>query len=227
MRTTAIDDLQTVLTRELTYGILPKGSRDPQPSASKTAGNVYQYDFQKESILESQHFPYSWVRGAILIRINSLIRARSAVRPVIVERLRDMLLHDLIPMIPLRGSISASGDLSPLAYVGGVIQGKSSIRLLPKDGQQELYADTGLRAVGLSPIRLGPKEGLAIVNGTAMSAAAGALAIHDTTQLVFLAQILTAMSVEALAGNPESFDPLFARTRPHPGQVCITRSHLR
>lgn len=130
-----------------------------------------------------------------------------------------------MPMIPLRGSISASGDLSPLAYIAATIQGKPSLRVMSKNNQS-LYADVAFMKAGLEPVKLQAKEGLAIVNGTAISAAASVLAIHDTNGLALLAQILTAMSVEALSGTDESFHPFFAEVRPHPGQVCKSNSIL-
>lgn len=122
-------------------------------------------------------------------------------------------------MIPLRGSISASGDLSPLAYISGAIQGKSTIRVLRPNQKQDVYADEALAEAGLEPVSLMAKEGLAIVNGTAISTAAATLVLHDTNQLAFLSQILTAMSVEALLGSAESFDEFFGKVRPHPGQI--------
>ena len=126
-------------------------------------------------------------------------------------------------MVPLRDRISASDDLSPLAYVAGTIQGKPTIRLLPK-GSQSPRTDLAFNDIGLEPVILQAKEGLAVMNGTATSAGAAAVALHDTHTLVVLAQILTAMSVEALRGTMESFDPFFAKARPHAGQVCSPMS---
>lgn len=111
-------------------------------------------------------------------------------------------------MIPLRGSISASGDLSPLSYIGSSIQGKPSTRLLSRNYHEHVYADTAFAAKTLEPVTLRAMEGLAIVNGTAVSAAIRALALHDTHGLAVLAQMLTAMSVEALTGSAESFHPI-------------------
>jgi phenylalanine ammonia-lyase len=121
-------------------------------------------------------------------------------------------------MIPLRGSISASGDLSPLSYVCGAIQGKPTIRVMSLD-ERSIYADMAFLNANLEPVEIRAKEGLAITNGTAVSAAAAALALHDTHTLAVLAQVLTAMSVEALNGTTESFHPFFSQVRPHPGQV--------
>jgi phenylalanine ammonia-lyase len=94
----------------------------------------------------------------------------------VVQRLGDLLTHDIIPVVPLRGSISASGDLSPLSYIGGVIQGKPTIRIHAK-GFRDLFADQTFAHTGVSPVVLDAKEGLAIVNGTAVSAASGVPAL--------------------------------------------------
>lgn len=158
----------------------------------------------------------------MLIRINSLVSGYSSVRPVVVQRMCDLLNLGITPQVPLRGSISASGDLSPLSYLSGAIQGKSTINVWTRSlegGSTLVTAAQALTDNGLSPIQLGPKEGLAIVNGTAISAGAAALAMHEAHHLAVLAQVMTAMSVEALSGTDESFDPLFAKLRPHPSQI--------
>lgn len=164
------------------------------------------------------YLPWSWVRAAILIRMNSLLSGVSSARPVVVERMQDLLKHDIIPMIPLRGSISASGDLSPLSYICGAIQGKPTVRILSRD-HEHIYADMAFAKAGLEPLELQAKEGLAMTNGTAISTAAAVLALHDTHGLAVMAQLLTAMSVEALNGTAESFHPFLAEVRPHSGQV--------
>lgn len=178
----------------------------------------HQHDLSLDVGTELSYLPRSWVRAAILVRINSLISGCSAVRPVVAERMQDLLRHDIVPMIPLRGSISASGDLSPLSYISGAIQGKSTIRVLSRD-HRDMYADTALHNAGMEPVEIQAKEGLAVTNGTAISAAAAALVLHDTHSLAIVAQVLTAMSVEALNGTTESFHPFFSEVRPHPGQV--------
>lgn len=218
VRNKETEQLQRVLIRELHYGILPPGARDRSILVEESVFR-HRYDSSLERSSELTYLPRTWTRAAILIRINSLIKGCSGIRPMVVERLQDLLKHDIIPMIPLRGSISASGDLSPLSYIGGAIQGKPTIRIL-SDEPQDLYADQALSSAGLLPLTLQAKEGLAIVNGTAISTAAGALILHDAHGLAVLSQILTAMSVEALNGTVESFHPFFGEARPHPGQVC-------
>ena len=238
-RNSHVNQLQQTLIRELHYGILP----DPRPTAKSVlldVGGLDDYQPGGTSIRErlvpvyenglplddpttATCMPESWVRAAILIRINSLVSGRSGVREVVVERMIDLLECGIIPQIPLRGSISASGDLSPLSYVGGVLQGKPTLTVWADDpqtgGRRITTARQAFAEKSLEPIMLKAKEGLAIVNGTAISCAVGALAIFEAQNLAVLSQVLTAMSVEALKGSIESFDPLFAALRPHPGQI--------
>lgn len=221
MRTKKVVELQRVLIRELHYGVLPHGPRDHHTAPLDAPWLNYQHDLLLDGNDSSNYLPWSWTRAAILIRINSLVSGCSAVRPVIVERMQDLLRHNIIPMIPMRGSISASGDLSPLSYITGAIQGKPTIRIL-SSGPEAIYADTAFANANLQPVTIQAKEGLAMTNGTAVSAASAALALHDTHGLAVMAQILTAMTVEGLNGTVESFDPFFAQSRPHPGQVSFS-----
>lgn len=164
MRTKRVAELQQALVRELHYGVLPRGRRDHQTSSQESSLSKYRHDVlidgNGDGDGDGLYLPHSWTRASILIRINSLISGCSAVRPVIVERMRDLLHHDIMPMVPVRGSISASGDLSPLSYICGAIQGKSTIRILTRNVEQ-LYADMALADAGLEPVELQAKEGLA------------------------------------------------------------------
>ena len=165
--------------------------------------------------------PEAWVRSTLAIRSNSLAHGNSGVRSVLVDSLIYILNNNIIPVIHLRGSISASGDLIPLSYIAGALQGSPGVqvRVDGHEGRQQVGADVALSNYFKAPLRLGPKEGLAIVNGTAASAGVGALALHDAHGLIILSQLLTAMGVEAVCGSAESFDPYFAHCRPHPGQA--------
>ncbi|KAJ8132043.1 hypothetical protein O1611_g1578 [Lasiodiplodia mahajangana] len=167
--------------------------------------------------------PESWARAAMLVRLNSLSRGASGIRLCVAETLLELLNNDIVPRIPVRGSISASGDLSPLSYIGAAMQGKQSVTVFsgPRDGSKRMVvrADVALASAGITPIDIQAKEGLAIVNGTAVSAGIASLAVHECLCLASLSQVLTAMSVEALLGTDESFDPFIAQTRPHLGQL--------
>ena len=173
--------------------------------------------------------PESWARASMIIRLNSLSSGASGIRVDIAESLVNLLNKDVVPRIPVRGSISASGDLSALAWIGAVMQGKSSATAFagPRDvdgARRVTRADVALEEAGIAPISLHAKEGLAIVNGTAVSAGVAALAEHESLNLAALSQVLTAMSVEALRGSDESFEPFIAQVRPHPGQVDSARN---
>jgi len=232
-RTRRIEELQRTLIRELHYGILATPPAEGSPvyaRVDKTAGQeadivalLTQEALPNDDPVAATCMPEAWVRASILVRINSLASGHSGVRPVLVKGVIDLLRRDIVPRIPLRGSISASGDLSPLSYIGGTLQGKRTLTVLVGDrstGHRRIVtADVALAESSIDPIKLGPKEGLSIVNGTAVSTGVGALAIHDANGLAVLSQVLTAMSVEALCGTNESFDPFFAMVRPHPGQI--------
>lgn len=160
--------------------------------------------------------PSEWIKGTILVRANSVSRGHSAVTIAAIESLLKLLREDLTPVVPLRGTISASGDLMPLAYVVGAIEGSPEITL--RSGCRTLSAEEALKEIGAKAITLGPKEGLGLVNGTAASAALASLALYEAHQLALLAQINTALAVEALRGSCESFHPFIADARPHHGQ---------
>lgn len=154
----------------------------------------------------------------MLTRVNSIIRGHSGVRVIVAETIMTLLRHNITPVVPLRGSISASGDLSPLSYIAGVIEGNPDIFVRVAD-KGVFTAEEALRAAGITPITLQAKEGLGLLNGTAFSAATAALALHQAQEVALLSQVMTAMAVEALRGSAESFWPQIARMRPHLGQI--------
>ena len=215
--------------RGLHYGILaqqkqPKSENDMDDVASLLAGTALPLN----DPIVSTAMPEAWIRASMLIRLNSLASGVSGVKGSTIETLAQLLEKDVVPMIPLRGSISASGDLSPLSYLGGLMQGKPSITAWTGSkslGQRRIErADRVLAELSIVPVKLGAKEGLAIVNGTAISAGVGALAMHEAHFQAALSQLLTAMTVETLCGTDESFDPFFAQVRPHPGQAESARN---
>jgi len=215
-RSDAVDSLQQRLFTLLMAGITSTGGSDI--NVSTVSGTTC--------------MPEAWVRASIVVRLNSLAAGASGVRIQITDRLSEMLNHDIVPLVPIRGSISASGDLGPLAYIGGVLQGKKYVSAFvgprgPQGERKLLRADVALAQANLSPLSVQAKEGLAIVNGTAVSAGVAALAAYECTNLAALSQVLTAMSVEALCGTDESFDPFIAHVRPHPGQTDSARNIFR
>ncbi|KAL0956508.1 hypothetical protein HGRIS_002649 [Hohenbuehelia grisea] len=172
----------------------------------------------------STAMPEAWVRGAMLIRMNSLIRGHSGVRWELIEKLHEILEANITPVVPLRGSISASGDLSPLSYIAGTIMGNPSLRVYDGPaafGAREMFSSVkALSAHNIEPLPLASKEHLGILNGTAFSASVAALALNEAVHLAMLSQVCTAMGTEALLGTRGNYEPfIHATARPHPGQV--------
>ncbi len=148
----------------------------------------------KDDSKPENSMPSSWVRGAIVVRCNSNLRGHSAVSLPVLKAITDLLKHNLHPVVPLRGSVSSSGDLMPLSYIAGSIEGNPDI-LIERDGKV-LPAPQALAEAGLKPIKLGPKEGLGLVNGTSSSAALGAIVMTSAHRLALLTQALTGLAVE-------------------------------
>lgn len=161
-------------------------------------------------------YPRDVARAMMLLRANSLARGHSGVRVATLELLVELLNRGVTPVIPEKGSLGASGDLAPLAHMALVLVGEGEAWY----GAERLPAAEALRRAGLAPLpSLGPKEGLALINGTQAMAALGSLAAHDARILLKTADIAAALTVEALRGIVDAFDPRLHRLRPHPGQV--------
>ena len=173
-------------------------------------------------LLPSHAMPQPWVKGTMLVRCNSIARGHSAVSFHVIETIISLLQNNLTPVIPLRGTISASGDLSPLSYVAGTVTGNPDIYVRTPSGT--VSAQQALQEIKIAPITLGPKEGLGLMNGTATSAAAGSLALYETHHLAVLSQLLSAMALEALLGTAENYDSFIAEVRPHRGQMESARN---
>ncbi|HWE32353.1 MAG TPA: aromatic amino acid ammonia-lyase [Solirubrobacteraceae bacterium] len=159
--------------------------------------------------------PLEVVRAAIAIRISGLLRGHSGVRPIVLERVVELLNAGYVPRVPATGSLGASGDLAPSAHA-----------FLPLVGEGEVYDSDGalvgggdaLRAVGLEPLSLEGKEGLALINGTHFMTAVGVLLSARVAALLDGLDLIAAMTVDALRGAPAAFDVRVHRLRPLPGQ---------
>ncbi|MEU2711956.1 aromatic amino acid ammonia-lyase [Streptomyces sp. NPDC007205] len=154
-------------------------------------------------------------RATMLIRANALAKGVSGVRPELVSSLLDCLDRDILPLIPERGSVGASGDLVPLCYLAAALIGEG--RVLHRGSVRP--ASAALRDEGIAPVRLAPKEGIALINGTSFAAAYAVLAAWDARELAFVAELATAMTLEALRGNASALHPFVHAGKPHPGQV--------
>ena len=157
------------------------------------------------------------VRLMMVLKAIGLGRGHSGVRRTVVERILALVEANALPVVPSQGSVGASGDLAPLAHMSSVLIGEGEIAL----GGEVLPAGEGLTRLGLEPLTLGPKEGLALINGTQASTAI-ALDTLFTAERVFAAALVSgAMSVDALKGTDTAFDPRIHDARGQPGQIAV------
>jgi histidine ammonia-lyase len=164
--------------------------------------------------------PVRTVRAAMALRANVLAKGFSGVRVETLEALLALLNRRVHPRVPSRGSVGASGDLAPLAHLALVLVGEG-------DTVDGVPGAEALRAAGLQPITLGPKEGLALINGTQFSTAALALALAGAERLSRAADIAAALSIDALMGSYHPFEPRVHAPRPFAGQAASADNLLR
>lgn len=162
-------------------------------------------------------FPREIVRAMLLLRANTLALGHSGCRPELVDRLLAFLDRGIHPVVPAQGSVGASGDLAPLAHLALPLIGRGEVEL---EGTV-MPSGEALGRVGLEPLRLRAKEGLALLNGTQMMGAIGALLLADADRLAATASVAAAMSVEALLGTDVAFAAAYQLARPHPGQIAV------
>jgi len=162
-------------------------------------------------------FPIEVVRAMLLLRANTLALGHSGCRPLIIDRLLEMLAAGIHPVVPEQGSLGASGDLAPLAHLALPLIGRGEVEFHGR----RVPALVAIREAGLEPITLEAKEGLALLNGTQMMSAVGALALADADRLARTASVAAALSVEALLGTDVAFAAEYQLARPHPGQVAV------
>jgi histidine ammonia-lyase len=159
--------------------------------------------------------PRDVVRAMMLVRANVLAKGLSGIRPVVAERLCDLLNHGVTPVVPSRGSVGASGDLAPLAHMALVLIG---------EGEAEFQGSVmpggeALRRAGIPPLDLHPKEGISLINGTQAMLGIGCLELEAAAVLADAADVVCAMTLDALRGTPRAFDERIHLARPHPGQI--------
>lgn len=157
--------------------------------------------------------PPEVVRATLLIRANCLARGHSGVRPEVVRLLLDCLEQDILPVIPERGSVGASGDLVPLSYIGRVLTGEGEVL----HRRERTDAGTALAAAGLRPVVLEAKEGLALVNGTSFMSGFATMAMDRAARIGFAADLCTALTSQVLRGNPAHFADFLFEQKAHAG----------
>jgi histidine ammonia-lyase len=161
------------------------------------------------------------VRGMMLIRANVLAKGLSGIRPIVAERICDLLNHGITPIVPSRGSVGASGDLAPLAHMALALIGEGRAMY---EGEI-LPASVCFTRAGLTPLVLLGKEGISLLNGTQAMLSIGCLRLHELEELFFSAQTTSALSIEALRGTDAAFDARLHEARPHQGQF-LSAAHL-
>ncbi len=155
------------------------------------------------------------IRATMLIRANCAARGNSAIREELVRLILDLLERDVLPQIPERGSVGASGDLAPLSYLAAVLTGEGQVRW----NDSVTTAEQALRTHGLRPLQLQAKEGLALVNGTSFMAAFATLALAEATEIAWAAELCTAFATEVRGGSRDQFSAFPHLHKPHPGQI--------
>ena len=163
--------------------------------------------------------PRELVRAMVLLRAATLTQGNSGVSIHVVKALLDLINQDITPWIPEQGSVGASGDLSPLAHLALVLIGEGKAYV----NGELLPGAVALKRRKLIPVTLGPKEGLALINGTQFMAALSVFAVLESEQLFRVASLSGAMTLEALRGTSVAFDEKIHAVRPHPGQIEVAR----
>jgi phenylalanine ammonia-lyase len=161
--------------------------------------------------------PEETVRAAILLRANALARGFSAVRVLVIERLLDLLNHRITPVVPRFGSVGASGDLCPSAYIARVMAGRGEA--LYKGSR--VPAAEALHDAGIDRLELEAKEGLALLNGTTVMTGVGAMVVDEAEHLFRLSLGALAMTAEALGSSPDYYHPAIHMAKHHPGQLAV------
>src|ERR671931_1425302 len=198
-------------TREHTYGINTGFGRFVSKSIPEEQTEELQLRLLRSHACGvGEPYPEEIVRAAMLLRANALAKGYSGARVGTVELLLECLNRGVLPVVPSRGSVGASGDLAPLAHLALPLVGEGRTTV---EGEELPGADA-LARVGLEPVRLQAKEGLSLVNGTQFMAAVGALALVRAGRVAKTADVACALSVEALQGSRASFQPEIHALRP-------------
>lgn len=170
--------------------------------------------------------PFSKIqtRAIMVLRANALSRGHSGIRPEVVDKICEFLNHEIIPVIPQKGSVGASGDLAPLSHLALALIGEGEV--WGSDGKPTPVAKI-LAEKKITALTLKAKEGLSLINGCQVMTAVGLLALAEARDLLKLADIAGAMTLEAMRGSRNAFDPLISAVRPHAGEIQTAANLLK
>jgi len=177
-------------------------------------GRLQKNLIQSHAVGVGELLPDEVVRLVMVTKVKALAAGYSGVRPELLDLLCELVNHEIYPAIPSKGSVGASGDLAPLAHMAGALIGVGIVRV----NGEELPAADALEQAGLAPLKLGPKEGLALLNGTQVSTALALAAAFRTENLLSAAITAGAMSADAIKGSDTPFDERIHDVRGHKGQ---------
>src|SRR4051812_29575385 len=203
---------ETVYGVNTGFGLLPNARIPPERLAELQTNLILSH-----SAGLGDPLPRHVVRLIIVLKLLGLGRGYSGVRPLVIEALQALLDRDAMPLIPSQGSVGASGDLAPLAHLISALMGYGRIDV----AGDILCAGNALKRIGLEPLQLGPKEGLALINGTQASAALALDALFQGERVFAAAIAAGALSVDALKGSSKPFDPRVSELRGQPGQIRV------
>ncbi|MEO0114927.1 MAG: histidine ammonia-lyase [candidate division WOR-3 bacterium] len=208
-------------TGKVIYGVNTGFGALVDKSISKEAYNKLQMNLIRSHALGAGSFlPKEVVRAAMFLRANMLAKGYSGVRLELVQLLVEMLNRNVVPVVYEKGSVGASGDLAPLAFVALVLIGRG--KAFYQD--RIVNGKSALQKAGLSPLTLQAKEGLSLINGTEMMAGLGVFNLKEASFLADLADIAGALSFVALGGNLQALDKRLAQLKPYPGQKITTQN---
>jgi histidine ammonia-lyase len=162
-------------------------------------------------------------RAIMLSRANCLIQGFSGVTPETIALLLEFINHDIHPVIPEKGSVGASGDLAPLSHIALALIGEGEVEYQGKI----VKSDFAIHQIGKEPAKLGPKDGLALINGTSVMLALGCLALVDAKNIVKQADIIACLTLDAVRGTASAFDERISILKPQPGQLDVSRNLLK
>lgn len=210
----AVDQLTA--DRRVVYGITTGFGKFADRVIPADALELLQHNLiVSHSVGVGNPLPEDVVRAMIILRASSLARGYSGIRPETVQTLLHIMNAGIIPHVPSKGSVGASGDLAPLAHLALVLIGQGHAYV----NGSLVPAEQALKAQGIEPVRLAAKEGLALINGTQLMTALGVLLVDDARNLLDVADIAGCLSLEAFRGTNRAFDVRVHDVRPHAGQI--------